>query len=534
MSDSFLPYKNPDTTDMKLDSEQLTVGSETVERERIQVTGKAAAEIQDVKNAKPAPDAYGSIVRPVPAGVILATVSAGVTGTGVVGSAQEVGARFFCLQLAGTWVGGITVEESNDNTNWVAIGMFDTRNLLQASGGGVFSQLTSNNIVYGYVRGRYVRVFCAAYTSGTIDVTCLLYGDTPPPTGMRVHLPVSASNPTKTEDAAHASGDVGMNSLGVANEAGSQLSDTDGDYTPIALTRKGRGQQTQRPEILATISGSPTATGVVGTSQDVGAKSLALQLTGTWVGTVTIEQSNDGSNWIGTILYDVAGSVMGGSGGVFTGITLNGLFIANIHARYVRVNVTSYTSGTIGVTAILWGEAVAPSTIKIIPHSSTTTGLVKQEDLAHGSGDVGVFMLVVRNDANAVRASTDGDYQALSVDKLGRPIVTTAPRGQRAKNAITLTSTTETTLLSAGGASVFHDLTKLVIANTSSTDVRVDFRDATGGSVIFSVYAPANQTVGVVCGDDPIPQTTANNNWTAQLSAAVTDVRIFVQAIKEA
>jgi hypothetical protein len=110
--------------------------------------------------------------------------------------------------------------------------MFDTRNLLQASGGGVFSQLTSNNIVYGYVHGRYVRVFCAAYTSGTIDVTCLFYGDTPAPTGVRVHLPVSASNPTKQEDAAHSSGDVGISSLGVANEAGSQMSDTDGDYTP--------------------------------------------------------------------------------------------------------------------------------------------------------------------------------------------------------------------------------------------------------------------------------------------------------------
>ena len=143
-------------------------------------------------------------------------------------------------------------------------------------------------------------------------------------------------------------------------------------------------------------------------------------------------------------------------------------------------------------------------------------------------------MLAVRNDANAVRASADGDYHVFSVDKLGRQIVTSAPRGQRAKNTITLTTTTETTLLSAGGASIFNDITKLLIANTSGTDVRVDFRDATGGSVIFSVFAPAGQTVGVSAGDDPIPQTTANNNWTAQLSAAVTDVRIFIQVIKEA
>ena len=354
MADSFLPYKNPDTTDKKLDSESLTVGSDTVERERVQVAGKGAAEIQDVKNAKPAQDAYGGVSRLIPASVL-----------------------------------------------------------------------------------------------------------------------------------------------------------------------------------LASITGSPTGSGVVG-SADVGARSLILQLTGTWSATVTIEQSNDNTNWVSTMLFDVAGSIMGGSGGVFTGITLNGMFVANIHGRYVRVNVTSYTSGTIGVNATLWGDSVSPSTIKIIPHSSTTTGLIKQEDAAHGSGDVGVFMLAVRNDANAVRASADGDYHVFSVDKLGRQLITSAPRGQRVKNAITLTTTTETTLLSAGGASVFNDITKLLIANTSGTDVRVDFRDATGGSVIFSVFAPAGQTVGVSAGDDPIPQTTANNNWTAQLSAAVTDVRIFAQAIKEA
>ena len=353
MADSFLPYKNPDTTDAKLDSESLAVGANTVERERVQVSGKGAAEIQDVKNAKPAQDAYAGVSRLIPAGVM-----------------------------------------------------------------------------------------------------------------------------------------------------------------------------------LANITGSPTGAGVVG-SADVGARSLILQLTGTWSATITVEQSNDNTNWVSTMLFDVAGSIMGGSGGVFTGITLNGMFVANIHGRYVRVNVTSYTSGTIGINATLWGDSVTPSTIKIIPHSSTTTGLIKQEDAAHGSGDVGVFMLAVRNDANAVRASADGDYHVFSVDKLGRQLVTSAPRGQRVKNAITLTTTTETTLLSAGGASVFNDITKLLIANTSGTDVRVDFRDATGGSVIFSVFAPAGQTVGVSAGDDPIPQTTANNNWTAQLSAAVTDVRIFVQAIKE-
>ena len=43
----------------------------------------------------------------------------------------------------------------------------------------------------------------------------------------------------KAEDAAHASGDTGVLALAVANEAGSNLSGTDGDYTPIRTNRAG-------------------------------------------------------------------------------------------------------------------------------------------------------------------------------------------------------------------------------------------------------------------------------------------------------
>jgi hypothetical protein len=43
----------------------------------------------------------------------------------------------------------------------------------------------------------------------------------------------------KAEDAVHASGDTGVQMLGVANEAGSNLSGTDGDYTPLRTNRAG-------------------------------------------------------------------------------------------------------------------------------------------------------------------------------------------------------------------------------------------------------------------------------------------------------
>lgn len=48
-----------------------------------------------------------------------------------------------------------------------------------------------------------------------------------------------ATNLGKAEDAVHASGDTGVMFLAVANEAQSNLSGTDGDYTPIGTNRKG-------------------------------------------------------------------------------------------------------------------------------------------------------------------------------------------------------------------------------------------------------------------------------------------------------
>lgn len=47
------------------------------------------------------------------------------------------------------------------------------------------------------------------------------------------------------------------------------------------------------------------------------------------------------------------------------------------------------------------------------------TGAEKAEDSAHTSGDIGQFILAVRQDTLASSVSADGDYAALKVDALG-------------------------------------------------------------------------------------------------------------------
>lgn len=125
-------------------------------------------------------------------------------------------------------------------------------------------------------------------------------------------------------------------------------------------------------------------------------------------------------------------------------------------------------------------------------------------------------------------AATAGNLTGEMVDKFGRQVVLVgAMRDLVGSQTTTISSTTETTIVTAT-ASVFHDLTAITCSNTSATAVRVDFRDTTAGSVIFQLYVPAGDVRGIVFST-PQPQTSVNTAWTATLSSAVTDIRVFCQ-----
>ncbi len=63
MSDLYIGAEEPGTVTHKIDTEQLTVGANTVQRARGQISGASALEIAVVKAAAPAAAAYGLAVR---------------------------------------------------------------------------------------------------------------------------------------------------------------------------------------------------------------------------------------------------------------------------------------------------------------------------------------------------------------------------------------------------------------------------------------------------------------------------------------
>lgn len=124
-------------------------------------------------------------------------------------------------------------------------------------------------------------------------------------------------------------------------------------------------------------------------------------------------------------------------------------------------------------------------------------------------------------------AASDGNLTGMMADKFGRAVVLPGTiRDLVGTQATTISASTSETTIVTQAASIFNDLTLLIVSNTSATAARVDFRDTTGGSVLFSMYIPAGDVRGISL-NRPIPQTTVNTNWTAQSSASVTDLRVY-------
>ncbi len=199
--------------------------------------------------------------------------------------------------------------------------------------------------------------------------------------------------------------------------------------------------------------------------------------------------------------------------------TVNYTLIVDSGARAVRIRMAALTSGTATVT--FSGTA----------HWENLSALmmgVPGQTLPPAHATVGG-----RATTAVPTAGSDGQSVTGMFDKFGRLI--TAPQGDRAlvsQNTVTVSTTTETTLLAAVAAT-FLDLTYIKCSNTSTTATRVDIRDATAGTVRMTIACPA--AVGPCEGEVfqvPWKQTTVNNNWTIQLGTAVTDVRCEAQAIQ--
>ncbi len=127
-----------------------------------------------------------------------------------------------------------------------------------------------------------------------------------------------------------------------------------------------------------------------------------------------------------------------------------------------------------------------------------------------------------------------GQAVALQVDSQGNLLVNTEGSGAAATIGSQTTqitsSSSETTIVSAGAAGIYNDILGFQITNQSATAVTVTIKDSTSGTT-RKVYDLAANGGIVVHFDPPLPQSGANANWTATLSVNTVTVDVNVDFI---
>lgn len=147
---------------------------------------------------------------------------------------------------------------------------------------------------------------------------------------------------------------------------------------------------------------------------------VGAQVTGTFVATVNFEGTIDGSTWVGIEGVNLA------DGSKAKSPTAPGVYVVPVTGlSSFRARVSGYASGSVTVLGRL-SRDVGPA----LQDMDITTGAVTAniegdypEDSSHVSGERGLFVMGVRNDADAARTDADGDYSPVAVDSAGRPKV---------------------------------------------------------------------------------------------------------------
>lgn len=183
-------------------------------------------------------------------------------------------------------------------------------------------------------------------------------------------------------------------------------------------------------------------------------------------------------------------------------------------------------------------QRVTVATDDAVPLAAETTKVIGTVRLLGNAGAIldGATGTAVPPNAmlTGVRVATsnptneaNGDSVAAMADKAGRQVVTTGNvRELISVQTTTITnSSAETTVVTAGGANVFRDLSSIAITNRSGTAVSCTLKDATAGTT-RAIYSIAANGGIVVPFPIPMPQAAANGNWTITLSVNTVTVDI--------
>lgn len=313
-------------------------------------------------------------------------------------------------------------------------------------------------------------VFSDGVESGWVNLLTGIFTPGPPPAG-------SGSCPVNVlydymEDSPHVSGDFGAFVLAVRNDAGTPLA-ADGDYSPLQVNEAGELRVT-------TVTSAPTGRDDTDNQAAV-ATGLSTNVIRNYVW--------DGANWD---RWDRSITDGGGS------ITVDGTVAVTQSTSPWVTSLDATTLAALESITVQNPGGASAVNIQDGGNSITVDGTVTAdtnfdfpEDSVHVSGDIGAFVLAVRNDAGTPLAGATGDYIPFTTDANGDLFVTTGRNGSIANGAETAVAAVAVSILAANTARK-----KYIVQNTGTANIRVGvtgvtattgFRLVPGGSMVIEM-----------------------------------------------
>lgn len=189
----------------------------------------------------------------------------------------------------------------------------------------------------------------------------------------------------------------------------------------------------------------------------------------------------------------------------------------------LSLDSSGYLNINLAAGSITGGNGAASATGSAVPSQAGYTGFNSGGTLVgvSSANPLPAYNFGTARTTNP-SAVSDGAVSNVMTDKVGRLVVAQGhARELVGKQATTLTSTTSpTTVVTAGGASVFTDITSITVTNGSATATTVTLSDGTV-SQVYNVPAGGGFTIPY---NPPMPATTANTAWTLQCGTSVASV----------
>lgn len=411
-----------------------------------------------------------------------------------------------------TAIGSLTLafEGNVDGTNWFAVNMFPYPTF-----GASVQTTTANGQWVSNIAGLYqFRTRVSAYTSGTVLVSQNI---------------AQGSNEqeiqTGVPQATATAGLLGQLVQGAVTTAAPSYTTAQTD--PVSLTVAG-GLRSDLASVNATALGTPTNFGTT-----PGAVAALQVNSSAFIGTTVAVAASAGVQKVG-ISGNAGASVDAVSGAA---VPANGLLVAggSIAGGTNLTPLTVKAASTAGVATDT--SLVVQPLIRNVQMAIAAAG-VQQVGVVGNAGAIFDAATAAAVPANAVQVGgraatsnptnlTNAQLGSPMIDHGGRLVVTRGHIRELCKiQATTLAASTETTIITAGGASVFNDLAWIIISTAGIAAATFTIRDVTAAGTPWILDYPGLAAwAGIPIQmrfDPPISQGTANSAWTVTCSVATT------------